>query len=142
MKGYFSMDWKILIDAAKKVRNNAFAPYSKFKVGAAVLGSSGKIYSGCNVENASFGLTICGERNAIAAAIANGEKKVIAVAIVADTNDLTPPCGACRQVIYEFGKEAEIMLANLKGKRKIFKITDLLQEPFSFKRKLTAKTQR
>lgn len=126
------MDWKKLVTAAKKVRLHAHAPYSKFKVGAAVLGDSGKRYIGCNVENASFGLTNCAERNAIAAAVANGEKKIRAVAIVADTNDLTPPCGACRQVIYEFGKEAEILLANLKGKQKVFKITELLQEPFSF----------
>jgi cytidine deaminase len=129
------MDWKKLIDAAKKVRKNAYAPYSKFSVGTAVLGGSGKIYIGSNVENASFGLTICAERNAIAQAIAQGEKKIKAIAIVADTSELTPPCGACRQVIYEFGKEAEILLANLKGKQKLFTIADLLAEPFSFKSK-------
>ena len=129
------MDWNKLVESAKKVREKAYAPYSKFKVGAAVLAASGKIYIGCNVENASFGLTICAERNAVANAIAQGEKKIKAVAIVADTAELTPPCGACRQVIYEFGEEAEILLANLKGKRKIFKITELLREPFSFKTK-------
>ena len=129
------MDWKKLVAAAKKVRLRAYSPYSKFKVGAAVRADSGKIYIGCNVENASFGLTACAERNAIAAAVADGEKKITAVAIVADTDELTPPCGACRQVIYEFGKNAEVMLANLKGKKKTFRITDLLTEPFSFKKK-------
>lgn len=129
------MDWKKLIDAAKKVRKNAYAPYSSFKVGAAVLAGSGKIYIGSNVENASFGLTICAERNAIAQAIAQGEKKIKAVAIVADSNNLTPPCGACRQVIYEFGIESEILLANLNGKQKKYKITELLAEPFSFRKK-------
>ena len=129
-----NIDWKRLIDQAKNVRKKAYAPYSRFPVGAAVLCSSGKIYTGCNVENSSFGLTICAERNAIAAAVANGEKEVIAVAIVADRDILAAPCGACRQVIYEFGKKAKILLMNLKGKKKTFSIIDLLPEPFSFKK--------
>ncbi|MFB3896347.1 MAG: cytidine deaminase [bacterium] len=129
------MDWKKLIEAAKKVRKNAYAPYSKFKVGAAVLAGSGKIYIGSNVENASFGLTICAERNAIAQAVAQGEKKIQAIAIVADSNELTPPCGACRQVIYEFGKETEILLVNHKGKQQLFNISELLAAPFSFRKK-------
>ncbi|MCX7918457.1 MAG: cytidine deaminase [bacterium] len=129
------MQWDKLIHAAQQVRKNAYAPYSQFNVGAALVTSSGKIYTGCNVENASFGLTICAERNAIAAAVANGEKKITAIAIVADTEELTPPCGACRQVIYEFGKNAAVMLANLKGKKKIFRITELLCEPFNFHKK-------
>lgn len=112
------MNWNLLIKEAKKVRKNAYTPYSKFKVGAAVVCSSGKIYTGCNVENASFGLTICAERNAIASAVASGEKKITAIAIVADTDILTPPCGACRQVIYEFGKTATVLLANLKRGKK------------------------
>lgn len=99
-----------LIQKAKKVSENAYSPYSHFKVGSALLLDNGKIYTGCNVENASYGLTICAERNAIFKAISE-EKKILIVKIVVytATNKVTPPCGACRQVINEFGKETEII---------------------------------
>ena len=101
-----------LKNAARKVSDNAYTPYSHFPVGAAVLGGSGKIYAGCNVENASFGLTICAERNAVFSAIAGGEKKIIAIALYTPTDSKTPPCGACRQVIYEFNTQTEVYIFN------------------------------
>jgi cytidine deaminase len=95
--------------AAKKAAAKAYAPYSKFNVGAAVVAGSGKIYAGCNVENASYGLTNCAERSAIFAAIAAGEKQIRCVAVYTPTKNVTPPCGACRQVINEFGPEARVL---------------------------------
>ena len=125
-------EWKKLIEEARKVRENAYAPHSKFKVGAAVLTKSGRIYTGCNVENASFSIGICAERNAISNAIANGEKEIEVVAVVADTDPFTPPCGACRQFIQEFGPSAKVILANLNGKTKIYTQKQLLPYPFNF----------
>jgi len=122
--------FKTLIDSATKARNNAYAPYSKFLVGSAVLAGSGAIYTGCNVENASFGLTNCAERTAIFKAISAGEKRIKAVAVVTDVPELTAPCGACRQVIYEFGRDVDVIMANLKGKQKIEKISKLLPDAF------------
>jgi len=95
--------------AAQTAAENAYCPYSKFAVGAGVLTETGEIFSGCNVENASFGLTICAERNAVFQAVANGHRKIVAVAVATGTDSPTPPCGACRQVIHEFGPEAEIL---------------------------------
>ncbi len=102
---------KKLIGAAKQAAAGAYAPYSKFRVGAAVLASTGKIYSGCNVENASYGLTNCAERTAIFNAVAAGEKKLRleCVVVYTPTKTATAPCGACRQVIYEFGPEARVI---------------------------------
>ncbi len=91
-----------LLAAARQARASAYAPYSKFHVGAAVLGASGRIYSGCNVENASFGLTCCAERNAIFAMIAGGEKEIREILVIGESEEFLPPCGACRQVIAEF----------------------------------------
>ena len=98
-----------LESVARAAASRAYAPYSKFHVGAAVLGASGKIYSGCNVENASYGLAICGERNAIFAAINAGEGAIQAVVIYTPTTIATAPCGACRQVIREFGPDARVI---------------------------------
>ncbi|MEZ4286754.1 MAG: cytidine deaminase [Polyangiales bacterium] len=98
------IDWNALLSEAKRVRQNAYAPYSRFQVGAAVLTESGAIYAGCNVENASFGGTICAERNAITTAIAAGEDSILALALFTDTDAPTPPCGMCRQVMFEFGR--------------------------------------
>src|SRR3954467_6849884 len=95
-----------LLDAAKAASKRSYCPYSKFRVGAAVLGGSGAIHSGCNVENASYGLTICAERAALARAIAEGETEIRAVAIYTPTSKPTGPCGACRQVLNEFGHDA------------------------------------
>jgi cytidine deaminase len=105
-----------LIAAARAARENAHAPYSKFRVGAALLARSGNIFSGCNVENASYGLTLCAERTAIVKAISEGERQSEAIAVVTDVEKLTPPCGACRQFIWEFCGDIPVILANLSGK--------------------------
>lgn len=101
-----------LIDLAKESSKKAYAPYSKFKVGAALLAKSGKIYLGCNVENASYSLTICAERNAVFQAVANGEKEFSAIAVYVDSEALFPPCGACRQVLSEFADDMIVYIAN------------------------------
>ena len=119
-----------LLDAARRARENAVAPFSKFRVGAAVRTKSGKIYAGCNVENASYGLTICAERVAIFKALSEGERGFDAVAVVTDTEKLTPPCGACRQIIWEFCGDAEVILGNLKGKSEVYHMSALLPHPF------------
>ena len=107
---------KKLINEALKAREKAYAPYSKFKVGAALETLSGKIYTGCNVENASYGLSNCAERTAIFKAVSEGHKKFKRIAIVTGSTELASPCGACRQVPSEFAPEIEIVLANTKGK--------------------------
>ncbi|HOK40921.1 MAG TPA: cytidine deaminase [bacterium] len=119
-----------LIKKAKEAREKAYAPYSKYKVGAALLTTDGKIFTGCNVENASYGLTNCAERTAIFKAVSEGAKKFKAIAIVLDTEEYGAPCGACRQVIREFGTEIDVIMATVKGKYEIMKIKDLL--PYSF----------
>jgi len=119
-----------LVQAARRARAKAVAPFSKFKVGAAVETARGKVYTGCNIENASYGLTLCAERVAIFKAVSEGERKFKRVAVVANTARLTPPCGACRQIIWEFCKDAEIVLANLKGKTAVRRMKSLLPEPF------------
>lgn len=123
--------YKKLIGEAEKARKKAYTPYSKFKVGAAILTSEGRIFSGCNIENASFGLTICAERVAVFKAISKGFKKFEAIAIIADTLRPCYPCGACRQVILEFGEDITLVMANLKGDIKINKIKELLPEAFN-----------
>lgn len=105
------MDWDRLLNSAWEVRDHAYAPYSKFAVGAAVLSADGRVFQGCNVENLSFGLTNCAERVAIGAAVAAGCRDLMAVAVVADTATPISPCGACRQVMAEFGVKA-VMMAN------------------------------
>jgi cytidine deaminase len=120
-----------LIEAAKKAREHAYAPYSHFSVGAAALTDSQKIYYGCNIENASFGLTNCAERTAIFKAISEGEQKIIALAIIADTENPVFPCGACRQVMSEFcSADSTIYLANLSGLVEEWKLKDLLPGAF------------
>lgn len=104
-----------LINEAIKVRELAYAPYSNFKVGAALLGKSGKIYTGCNVENASYGATICAERSAVVKAVSEGERSFTALAVVTDCNLPGAPCGICRQFLSEFGLDLRIILANLQG---------------------------
>jgi cytidine deaminase len=118
-----------LIAAAARVRSRAFAPYSGFSVGAALQTSSGKIFSGCNVENASLGLTICAERAAIAAAVADGEKEFVAIAVVTDAAEPTLPCGACRQVLAEFNPAIKIIASTLQHDVQEFSLTDLLPRP-------------
>lgn len=118
------MEWDDLIDAAWRARDAAYAPYSNFHVGAALLGVDGRIFSGCNVENISYGLTNCAERVAIGAAVVAGVRKFIAVAVVADTEVPISPCGACRQVLAEFSVPV-IILAN-RAEHLKFELKDLL----------------
>jgi cytidine deaminase len=120
-----------LIDLARAARERAYAPYSGFHVGAAVRGASGHLYSGCNVENASFGLTVCAERAVVFAAVAAGERRVSAIAVVTGDRALTPPCGACRQVLAEFAADdLPITLANLEGAREVTTLGALLPRAF------------
>ena len=119
-----------LIEAAKRARLQSVAPFSKFLVGAAVRTENGKVYTGCNVESASYGLTVCAERVAIWKALSEGERQFTELAVVADTDSLTPPCGTCRQIIWEFCKHARIVLANLQGKSEAVSIVDLLPRAF------------
>lgn len=118
-----------LIQAASEARRFAYAPYSHFAVGAAVLAASGRIYAGCNIENASYGLTMCAERNAVFQAIIAGEQQLTALAVIADTPAPTPPCGACRQVMAEFTIQTVIM-ANCRGESRTVKLNELL--PWAF----------
>ena len=119
-----------LIEIAKTARLHSIAPFSNFLVGAAVRTAAGKVYTGCNVESASYGLTVCGERVAIWKALSEGERDFVELAIVADTESLTPPCGTCRQIIWEFGKHAKIVLANLEGEIQECSIKELLPRAF------------
>lgn len=122
-----------LIDAATAVRENAYAPFSKFRVGAALETDDGEVITGCNVESASYGLTVCAERVAIWKAISQGKRKIKHIAVVADTEELTPPCGVCRQIIWEFGGDIPVILANLKGKTEVVQMKDLLPRAFDTK---------
>jgi cytidine deaminase len=119
-----------LIEIAKAARLHSIAPFSRFLVGAAVRTAAGKVYTGCNVESASYGLTVCGERVAIWKALSEGERDFVELAIVADTESLTPPCGTCRQIIWEFAKHAKIVLANLEGETQECSIEELLPRAF------------
>ena len=123
-------EYDALIDAAKRSRENAHAKFSNFKVGAGLRTTPGKIYGGCNIENATYGLTVCAERVAIFKALSEGERGFDAVAVVTDTEKLTPPCGACRQIIWEFCGDAEVILGNLKGKTEVYRMSALLPHPF------------
>src|SRR5271154_4664561 len=111
------MNFDELLLAARKVRESAYAPYSRFQVGAALRTASGRIYCGCNVENLSFGLTVCAERAAVFAAVAAGETRFEAIAVVADSVQPVTPCGACRQVLVEFSQDLQICSENLQGQR-------------------------
>ena len=119
-----------LIKTATAARLQSVAPFSKFLVGAALRTKDGKVFTGCNVESASYGLTVCAERVAIWKALSEGEHDFTDLAIVADTDQLTPPCGTCRQIIWEFAKHAKIVLANLQGQREEVDIGHLLPKAF------------
>ncbi len=122
-----------LIEAARQARLHSVSPFSNFAVGAAVRTESGKVYTGCNVESASYGLTVCAERVAIWKALSElseSERQFTQLAVVADTETLTPPCGTCRQIIWEFARGAKIVFANLKGESEEFHIGDLLPRAF------------
>ncbi|MDQ6759329.1 MAG: cytidine deaminase [Acidobacteriota bacterium] len=119
-----------LIEAAFRARENAHAPFSNFKVGAALLDDSGRIHTGCNVENATYGLTLCAERVAVFKAISEGARRFQAVAVAADTDVLTPPCGACRQILWEFCGDIEVTMVNLHGKTESLPMRELFPRPF------------
>ena len=119
-----------LIAAALAVRENAHAPFSGFKVGAAVEDESGRIFTGCNVENATYGLTVCAERVAIFKAISEGARKFTRVVVAADTDVLTPPCGACRQILWEFCGDVELVMTNLQGKSEKLRLAELFPRAF------------
>ena len=119
-----------LISAARESRERAHAPFSNFKVGAAIEDEEGRVFTGCNVENATYGLTICAERVAVFKAISEGAAKLKRIAVVADTDVLTPPCGACRQILWEFCGDTELVLANLAGKQESMSLRDIFPRPF------------
>lgn len=119
-----------LIAAAQKAREQAFAPYSHFKVGAALLTASGEVFTGCNIESASYGLTVCAERVAVFKAVSEGARQFVKIAIVADTDQPTPPCGACRQVLWELCGDVPILLANPQGAVASHQMRELYPHPF------------
>jgi cytidine deaminase len=118
-----------LVEAARAVREQAYAPYSGFAVGAAVL-AGGRVFTGVNVENASYPISVCAERNAVAAMVAAGGRRVDAVAVVTDAATPTPPCGGCRQCLWEFGPEAVVVAVTLKGERARWTLAELLPHAF------------
>jgi len=119
-----------LVAAARAARDHALATYSHFKVGAAILTRAGRIHTGCNVENASYGLTMCAERVALFKALSEGDREFAAIAIVADTASPTPPCGPCRQLLWEFCGDVPVILATLAGVAAECQMKDLLPRPF------------
>jgi cytidine deaminase len=119
-----------VIDAALAAREQSVAPFSNFLVGAAVRTDTGKVFTGCNIESASYGLTVCAERVAIWKALSEGERNFTNLAVAADTMRLTPPCGTCRQIIWEFAKHADIVMVNLHGEREAIHIENLLPRAF------------
>lgn len=119
-----------LTETATSARLHSIAPFSNFLVGAAVRTADGKVYTGCNIESASYGLTVCAERVAIWKALSEGERQFTELAVVADTESLTPPCGTCRQIIWEFAKNATIVLGNLRGATQVVSIRELLPRAF------------
>jgi len=125
------MELEGLVSAAREARSNAYAPYSKFRVGAAVMGISGRIYVGCNVENASYGATLCAERAAICSMVACGESRLTAVAVFTDADPAASPCGICRQVLAEFAEDAPIVIASPRL-QSVLSLAALLPERFVF----------
>jgi len=126
-------EYRKLAKAAQKAKFNAYSPFSKFRVGAALLTKDGTIFTGCNIENSSYGLTICAERVAIFNAISSGASKFTAIAVVSDDYSFTPPCGACRQVLSDLAGDIDFVMMDSKERFKILKLTTLL--PFAFSRK-------
>ncbi len=127
------MDWTELLEAAEAVRQSAYCPYSGFQVGSAILTEDGNVFIGCNVENRSFGLTVCAERVAVLSAVAQGQRKLAAVAVITDTEPPAPPCGQCLEVLTEFGRpDLPVLLANVQGESKQYRLRDFLPHPFEF----------
>ena len=121
---------KELIAAALAVRERAHAPYSKFRVGAALACADGRVFTGCNVENATYGLSVCAERVAIWKAVSEGARNFVTVVVCADTQTLTPPCGACRQLLWEFCGDVPVTLVNLAGKQETIQLSTLFPRAF------------
>ena len=119
-----------LVDAAVSARDNACASFSGFRVGAAIEDAGGRLHTGCNIENATLGLTVCAERVALFKALSEGVRTFRRIAIATDSETLTPPCGACRQLLWEFSGDVEVILANLRGKTESLRLKDLFPRPF------------
>ena len=124
------IDWEKLTQAAADARENAYAPFSNFKVGAALLADNGEIITGCNVENSSYGLTNCAERTALFKAVSEGFRNFKAIVVYSDAEPSAKPCGACRQALYEFNPEMKVLCENEKGEKDEFVLSDLLPEGF------------
>jgi cytidine deaminase len=124
------VDHKTLVEAARQARGRAVAPYSGFKVGAALETADGTIVLGCNIENATYGLTVCAERVAVFKAVSDGHRDFRRIAVVADTQQPTPPCGPCRQILWEFCGDIDVVLANLTEEKGVFRMSALLPLPF------------
>lgn len=119
-----------LVAAAKSAKRQSYSPYSHFRVGAALLTANGKIFTGCNIENSSYGLTVCAERTAVFKAVSEGERRFAAIAVASDDTDFTPPCGACRQVLMDLASNIEFILTNRKGEFRVLKLRELFPYPF------------
>jgi cytidine deaminase len=135
LRGVFLEDLRMvtatdLLVAARAARLHALAPFSKFQVGAALETADGQVITGCNVENATYGLTICAERVAVFKAVSEGHRRFVRIAVVADTKAPTPPCGACRQILWELGGDLEVILGNLVAETGRYRMRDLLPVPF------------
>ena len=126
------MDWEALVNAALEARRNSYSPYSRFAVGAALLVGSGEIFVGCNVENRSYGLTLCAERVAAASAVAAGNLDFVAIAIAAEGHPPARPCGMCLDTLAEFAPDLPVLLVNTAGVREEVRLSDLLTQPFRF----------
>lgn len=125
------MEYRELFKKAMEARGNAYVPYSNFPVGAALLTKSGKVYTGCNIECASFGGTNCAERTAIFKAVSEGDKDIEAIAVIGDVDNYTFPCGICRQVIVEFGRDIKLIIGKSENDYKVYSIEDMLPHSFS-----------
>ena len=125
------IDWEPLLKAAREARDNAHAPYSGYRVGAALLDDHGRVFAGCNVENRTFGLTICAERTAMVSAVAAGSTRFTALAVVTASSPPAAPCGQCRDSLAEFGIDLPVLMANTDGERREMSLAELLPEPFS-----------
>jgi cytidine deaminase len=123
-------NYHALVTAAKKAKQKAYAPYSNFRVGAAIRTKHGRVYTGCNIENSSYGLTICAERTAIFKAISEGERDFTAIAVASDDRDFCPPCGACRQVLMDLAPRIDFVMINKKGQEKVVTLGELFPYPF------------
>jgi cytidine deaminase len=123
--------YRQLAQKARAARRRAHSPFSGFRVGAALLGADGEVFSGCNIENSSYGLTVCAERTALFKAVSEGARKFTAIAIVSDDGGFTPPCGACRQVMMDLAGDIDVVMADRRGRLLVKKVSDLLPLPFT-----------